>query len=202
MNNETTLEKKVFEKICMELIENLIWAHPHSVQQTDVLELAQQLLSQAKEENAIDMSFIVSMLEKVVEEFEQTDNNELDVLRHQLCDQCNYEISIDNAIHQYQAKNYQQASCIFKHFSSCGDAAAQKYLGVCYLLGCGVAKSELLARYYFSLSALQGYAPAECCIAAYFETTGDIDLAIKYYSVASKKGNKSAQKNLKRLTDK
>ena len=199
MNNETTLEKKVFEKICMELIENLIWAHPHSIQQTDVLKLAQQLLSQAKEENAIDMSFIVPMLEKVVEEFEQTDNNELDVLRHQLCDPCNYEISMDNAIHQYQAQNYQQASCIFKHFASCGDAAAQKYLGICYLLGCGVAKSELLARYYFSLSALQGYAPAECCIAAYYEATDNIDLAIKYYSVASKKGNKSALKNLKRL---
>ncbi len=199
MNSETTLDKEIFEKICIELIENLIWYSPLFINQKDILQLAQQQLSQVKEETTINLKDMIPILEKVVEEFEQTDNKEVNILRRQLCNPCDFEMSMENAIHQYEIKNYKQSASIFKHYAALGDAPAKKYLGVCYLLGNGVDRNDMLAFYYFSLSALQGYAPAECCLGAYYESKGEIELAKKHYKSAASKNNKQAQKNLEKL---
>jgi SEL1 protein len=70
-----------------------------------------------------------------------------------------------------------------------GDALSQYYLGLMHLDGLGVTKDPKRAAEMFTVSADQGYSPAQVSLGAIFLDQGDPQTAAKYFDLAARVGS-------------
>ncbi|KAI9752229.1 MAG: hypothetical protein M4579_005705 [Chaenotheca gracillima] len=86
-------------------------------------------------------------------------------------------------------QSFERAKTWFQRGIENGDAASQYYLGLMYLHGYGFPKDAIKAADYFRSSAEQDYAPARTSLGALFLDQGDVQVAIRYFELASRYGH-------------
>ncbi|KAI9794004.1 MAG: ERAD-associated protein [Peltula sp. TS41687] len=97
--------------------------------------------------------------------------------------------------------NYERALLWFRRGVTNGDALCQYGMGLMYQDGLGVPEDVLKAAEYFKVSAEQDYAPAQVKIGELLLDQGDVQIATRYFELASRHGDIEAFFYLAEIAD-
>src|SRR5207245_994018 len=107
-----------------------------------------------------------------------------------------YGADIKSAQSAYEQRDYQKALKQFRPLAQKGDPIAERYLGVMYRLGYGVARNPDIAIEWFKRSAGAGDPFAQAALGSIFLDRKMYQESAAYYAQAAKQGHSEAQLQL------
>jgi TPR repeat protein len=96
-------------------------------------------------------------------------------------------------------QNYTKALKLFHQAAELGYAPAYTNVGSCYINGQGVEVDKKMAKHYYELAAMAGNEVARNNVGIHEQKAGNIDRAIKHYTIAAQGGEADCVKNIQRL---